>query len=59
MLKYGPDAILDSKTFTVNVTIPKNNSRVKIAIYDITMQLNKCGSITVTATGSLTVQTFK
>ena len=55
----GPLTWSGSKTFTVSVTIPKSNARVKIAIYDLAMQLNKCGSITVTATGSLTVQTFK
>ena len=55
----GPFTWANSKTFTVTVVIPKNNARVQIALYNLSMQLNQCGNVSVTATGTLTVRTFK
>jgi hypothetical protein len=40
----------------VPVTIYNKKDRVKIADYELTMNLNKCGPVTVTATGTITIQ---
>jgi len=50
-LSWGPKSEEASST----VVIKRKSDRVEVGRYDLTMQLNKCGDISITATGRVSV----
>jgi hypothetical protein len=51
----GPMDWSGSKPGTSTVVTKKKKDRVLVAKYDLSMELNKCANVTVTATGSVSV----